>query len=99
MNLRGHRPRLQTGSSYPGGHGPVKPLSFKQLVDWENTRAYAEQPYGQVFITIDRGDERYTRVRQELAERLRLFTDPETGEKVMSRVYMKEELFQMPYNR
>jgi predicted AlkP superfamily phosphohydrolase/phosphomutase len=75
-------------------------------IDWQHTRAYTSvvstgegvsvnlagrEPEG----TVRRGD--YERVRDELAEALLEFTDPETGKRPLGSVRRKEEALSGPY--
>jgi len=75
-------------------------------IDWAETRAYTSvvstgegvslslagrEPQG----TVKRAD--YDRARDELAEALLEFTDPETGTKPIGRVLRKEEVLSGPY--
>jgi predicted AlkP superfamily phosphohydrolase/phosphomutase len=75
-------------------------------IAWTETRAYTSvvstgegvsvnlagrEPGG----TVSRGD--YERVRDELAEALLAFTDPETGAHPIARVFRKEEVLSGPY--
>ena len=87
-----------------GLHGrvavPTPPL------DWARTRAYTSvvstgegvsvnlvgrEPHG----TVDRGD--YERVREEVAQALLEFEDPDTGKRPIGRVVRKEEVLSGPY--
>ncbi len=75
-------------------------------IDWAHTVAYTSvvstgegvsvnlagrEPHG----TVQRGD--YERVRDELAEALLEFADPETGKRPIGRVLRKEEVLSGPY--
>lgn len=73
-------------------------------LDWTRTRAYAPLPSGNG-IHIVRADEAhpggvaagdYERFRRELAAQLLTATDPQTGERVVGRVWTREELFAGP---
>jgi predicted AlkP superfamily phosphohydrolase/phosphomutase len=85
-------------------HGRVRVPTMP--VDWERTRAYTSvvstgegvsvalrgrEPQGRVA----RGD--YERVREELAQALLAFTDPDTGRRPIGRVLRKEEVLAGPY--
>jgi len=79
-------------------------LSFDD-VDWPATQAYSLGNIGQIRLNV-RGREpqgkvapgaEYTRVRQEIMARLRLLTDPATGEAVVDEIYPREELYEGPY--
>lgn len=86
-----------------GLHGRV---ALPQPVDWAGTKAYtAVRSTGEgVSInlagreahgTVDPAD--YDRVRDDLAERLVSFTDPDTGVRPVARVWRREELYKGPY--
>ncbi|MGH2450141.1 MAG: alkaline phosphatase family protein, partial [Candidatus Limnocylindria bacterium] len=75
-------------------------------IDWAHTRAYTSvvstgegvsvnlagrEPHG----TVQRAD--YERVREELAQALLDFADPETGKRPIGRVLRKEEVLSGPY--
>lgn len=70
-------------------------------IDWGRTRAYARGQIGQIFLNVrgrePRGvvepGEEYRAVRAELVDRLQEMTDPDTGERMVDRVYTKEELY------
>jgi predicted AlkP superfamily phosphohydrolase/phosphomutase len=74
-------------------------------IDWTRTRAYAPLPSGNgIHLVI--ADEAhpggvpaadYHRCRREIAEGLMNVRDPETGERVVERVWPREELFQGPH--
>ena len=75
-------------------------LSYADI-DWERTRAYARGQIGQIFLNIrgrepfgivDPSDE-YHAVRSEIAQRLQEMTDPDTGERMVDRVHLKEDVY------
>lgn len=74
-------------------------LSFNN-VDWERTRAFSTGNYGQIFVNI-KGREPYgsvdmrdfTTVRSQIARALDKLRDPQTGEKVVARIYEPTEIF------
>jgi predicted AlkP superfamily phosphohydrolase/phosphomutase len=79
-------------------------LSF-QDVDWKETRAYSLGNAGQLWINL-RGREPegivepgadYAAVRSDLVAKVREMCDPDTGEKMVDQVYVREELYQGPY--
>ena len=76
-------------------------------IDWSRTKAFSEETpyYPQIWINlkgrephgiVESGSE-YEEVRQETIERLSQWRDPETGEKVINRVYRREEVYQGEY--
>jgi predicted AlkP superfamily phosphohydrolase/phosphomutase len=73
-------------------------------VDWSRTRAYALGLAG-IYLnlrgreaqgTVDPGDEA-TRLRQEIAERLQVLTDPERDQAAVRHVYNALEVYRGPY--
>jgi predicted AlkP superfamily phosphohydrolase/phosphomutase len=86
-----------------GLHGRV---ALPQPVDWSATKAYtAVRSTGEgVSInlagreahgTVDPAD--YDKVRDDVAERLLAFTDPDTGIRPVARLWRREELYKGPY--
>ena len=73
-------------------------------VDWSRTRAFCQGKEGNLFINLAGRDPRgivssgaeYEAVRQEIIERLGELRDPDTGQKAVTRVYRREELFSGP---
>lgn len=70
-------------------------------VDWARTRAYARGRIGQIFLNVrgrqplgivEPGDE-YHILRSEIAQRLHEMKDPDSGECMVDRVYVKEEIY------
>ncbi len=78
--------------------------SFFPNVDWSKTKAYS-LGLGQIYINL-RGREKYgtvapgeeyEKLRDEIAEKLLSFRDPDTGETVVQGVYKREAIFKGPY--
>lgn len=87
------------------GGGLIKRLflSFAD-VDWTRTRAFAVGSFGQIYINeagkrpqgiVEPGAE-YEELRDEIATRARDIRDPVTGERVVERVYRREEIYSGP---
>ncbi len=82
------------------------PLALRrwEYIDWDRTQAYSQGLFGNVYINL-RGrepegcvaPEDYHRVREEVAAALLSITDPEDGDRVVSQVYRREELYSGPY--
>jgi predicted AlkP superfamily phosphohydrolase/phosphomutase len=74
-------------------------------VNWEKTKAYSEGVCGNIFINMEGREphgivapgEQYEQTCREITERLMEQTDPKTGNKVVRKVYRKEELFSGPF--
>lgn len=79
-------------------------LSFDD-VDWPATRAYSLGNIGQIRLNVTGREPQgcvapgreYEQVREEIMARLRLLTDPSTGEAVVDEIYPREELYRGPY--
>ncbi len=78
--------------------------TFWPNVDWSKTRAYA-LALGQIYVN-QRGREKQGIVpkgaetdalKRELVERFGALRDPDTGERVVRRIYTREELYRGPY--
>jgi predicted AlkP superfamily phosphohydrolase/phosphomutase len=65
-------------------------LSFDD-VDWPRTRAFSRGYLGQ--ISINAKGEEYNRIRQEVIDALFEMKDPQTGEKIVTKVVKKEEAY------
>jgi len=87
------------------GSGIVKRLflSFAD-VDWARTKAFAVGSFGQIYINlrgkrpqgvVEPGKE-YENLREEMAALAQEIRDPRTGERVVERVYRREELYSGP---
>ncbi|HJX39513.1 MAG TPA: alkaline phosphatase family protein [Anaerolineae bacterium] len=79
-------------------------FSFRD-VDWSRTRAYSMGNYGQIFVNL-RGREpegcvtpghEYEGLLDELTERLYSLEDPDSGEKVVERVFRASEVYRGRY--
>ena len=73
-------------------------------VDWSRTRVYSKGNYGQLFLNL-RGREPHGIVEpedapavvEEVVEGLRALKDPETGEPLVSDVWMRDDLYEGPF--
>jgi len=78
--------------------------SMDTLIDWSGTTAYARTPSSSgihICVAGQRGETgippgEYLPFRQRLADALRDFRDPVTGEPVVTRVWVREEAFPGP---
>lgn len=74
------------------------------LLDWKRTTAYALSPSSNgIYIRVARRPgqpgpppERYEAFRAELVDKLLGFTDPDSGERIITRVMTREEVFAGP---
>jgi predicted AlkP superfamily phosphohydrolase/phosphomutase len=89
------------------GYAEPKPSSigvFSSEPDWEQTRSYA-MGFGGIYINQKGRESRgmlesgaqTKELKAEIARRLEELTDPDTHEKVIHKVYAKEEVFHGPY--
>lgn len=77
---------------------------FWENVDWSATKAYA-MGLGQVFINVKGREgqgivaegEEYRQVVDDLSARLRTLTDPNTGTRIVSGVYKRDDVYSGPY--
>jgi predicted AlkP superfamily phosphohydrolase/phosphomutase len=90
--------------SLPGVRDRVESFRFFNDIDWAGTRAYGFGMYGNVYVnlkgrepqgTVDPAD--YERVCAEIAAQLLEISDPDTGEKLVERVYRKQDLYTGPH--
>jgi len=76
-------------------------------IDWEKTRAFSEETpyYPQIWINLKGRDPHgvvspgsdYDETCRQIIQALLAWKDPETGERVIERVYRREEIYQGPY--
>lgn len=69
-------------------------------IDWRRTKAFSFGYYGSIFINLKGrqrqgcvASEEYNSLREEIIARLRLLEDPDSGERVVDKVWTKEELY------
>lgn len=92
-------------ASTPGEFGISQLARHVYLIDWERTRAYAPTPgaNGIHIVVAGRGGANgvpaadYERFRNQLMDELRAVMDPATGERIVSRVWTREEVFAGPH--
>ena len=78
--------------------------TFWPNVDWSKTRAYA-LALGQIYINVKGRESKgivapgrdYQRLKRELVDRFGKLEDPATGDRIVRRVYQREELYKGPY--
>jgi predicted AlkP superfamily phosphohydrolase/phosphomutase len=83
-----------------------KKFTVFNCIDWHHTRAYAgtsseqgifinvkgREPFGIIQIGTE-----YSAVVREVCDKLDRLVDPDTGEKVVSKIYLKKDLYHGPY--
>ncbi len=70
-------------------------------IDWSNTLAYSTGGYvGQIFLNTEDdypegqvSEKNYENIREEIIEGLKELEDPEDGEKVIGKIWRKEEIY------
>lgn len=75
-------------------------LSFKDI-DWSRSKAFAAGTGGHIYLNVKGKEpqgivepgEEYKKVRNFIIESLNSLTDPETGKKVIEKVFTKDELY------
>ncbi len=79
-------------------------LSFSDI-EWEKTKAYGFGMYGNIYVNL-KGREpkgvvepgrQYEDLCDQIIEDLTCLTDPDTGEKIVEKVYRREDLYDGPY--
>jgi len=79
-------------------------LSFSNI-NWGKTKAYGFGMYGNIFVNlkgrephgiVEPGEE-YEKVCEEIADKLEALTDPDTGERIVAKVYRRQELYGGPH--
>ncbi len=92
------RRRVRSGRS-------VFKTDLDQCIDWARTQAFFASIPAQGFYihvkrngigTVDPGAE-YQALRQQLHDRLQTVSDPRTGERIVDRVWFREDLYSGPY--
>ncbi len=86
------------------GEGGRLLFSFDD-VDWGRTRAYAPVGMGAIYVnlkgrepqgSVSPGDE-YQSVKEEIVEKLRILRDPDSGERIVADVYLREQIYHGPH--
>jgi predicted AlkP superfamily phosphohydrolase/phosphomutase len=88
-------------SLLPGLKDKVRSYLTVAPIDWQRTKAFSLGiDSTNIFINVEGGfpegivsEEEYEELRNEIAGKLETLIDPEAGEKIVERVYRKEELY------
>jgi len=83
----------------------VAPLSFEDLkIDWPNTKAFAYDVCGEIYINLEGREskgsvipEDYENIKNEIIQKLKNLTDPETGERINPKIFKREEIYKGEY--
>jgi predicted AlkP superfamily phosphohydrolase/phosphomutase len=89
----------------PGLRDKLEGVLFSSLFDWHRTKAYSLGSYGNIYINLKNREpdgivnegEEYEALRERIASRLTDLTDPVTGERVVKKVYRREEIYKGPF--
>lgn len=81
----------------------VREQGISRAMDWPRTSAYSHEQG--LFLNLKGREEKgivspgeeFTEIRQKIAERLRNFVDPETGNRIVDSVTFKEDIYQGDY--
>ena len=82
----------------------IESFVFLSRIDWRSTKAYGLGMYGNIHINlkgrepegvVEPGAE-YDALREEIVSKLMALTDPDTGERVIERVWRREEIYDGP---
>jgi len=79
-------------------------LSFSDI-DWEGTKAYGFGMYGNIFINLSGREPRgvvaagreYEKLCDEIVEKLENLIDPDSGDRIVAKVYRREDLYEGAY--
>ncbi len=80
----------------PTEDGEVKKEGKTSKVDWKNTKVFASGQ-GPVYINPELDKEKKEEIKKELIEKLEDLKHPETGKKIIKKVYRKEEIYHGEY--
>lgn len=82
-------------------------ISWTHLIDWQHTKAYSGGYPGKIYVNlkgrekegiVDPGKDHQDLI-DDIEQRIRHLTDPDTGEKVVDRVYRRHELYSGSYEQ
>jgi predicted AlkP superfamily phosphohydrolase/phosphomutase len=84
-------------------HNRLEGMGYASSIDWNQTRAYSYGLYGNIYINlVGRSPwgivkpRDYNALCEQIATRLHELVDPKTGERIVERIYRKEELYSGP---
>lgn len=96
--------RSRLKSLFPGVRDKIEGVMFSSLIDWERTMAYSLGSYGNIHINLSNrepegvvgGGAEYEMLRDAISSSLMKLVDPVTGQKVVKRVFRREEIYSGP---
>jgi predicted AlkP superfamily phosphohydrolase/phosphomutase len=85
--------------------GDMESALFASAVEWSKTRAYALGAGGKIYLNVAGREPEgivqpgveYELLRNEMADALAAVEDPETGRRIVRRVWRREELYHGPF--
>ncbi len=85
--------------------GEMESTMFSSTVNWSETAAYALGAGGNIYLNLAGREpegqispgHRYNEVRADVGELLSKMVDPNTGQSVVRKVWLREDLYQGPY--
>jgi len=88
----------------PGLRDRLEGALMSSLFDWQRTQAYSFGSYGNIYVNLKHREpegivdkSEYENLRNRISERLMELKDPVTGEKVVKKVYRREDLYKGPF--
>lgn len=88
----------------PGLRDRLEGALMSSLFDWQRTQAYSFGSYGNIYVNLKHREpegvvdkSEYENLRKRISERLMELKDPVTGEKVVKKVYRREDLYKGPF--
>lgn len=97
--------RKRLGMGFERAKSEMESQLFASPIDWSRSQAYSLGACGNIFINLSGrepdgvvapGDE-YELVRDRIVQDLGELSDPETGERLVKRVYRREEIYSGPF--
>ena len=84
----------------PGTREKVETLIATRDIDWPRVKAYSAGYYGNIYINLEGrkpegtvSDDEYDPLCREITKKLLELTDPKTGERIVEKVYRKQDLY------
>jgi predicted AlkP superfamily phosphohydrolase/phosphomutase len=93
-------------SNFSGMKNRMEGVLHESTVDWSETKAFSTGMYGNINVnlkgrepwgTVEPDD--YEKIIKEISRKLMNIIDPETGKKIVHKIYKKEELYSGPLTK
>jgi predicted AlkP superfamily phosphohydrolase/phosphomutase len=99
-NVKGRLKKL-----FPGLSGKVESIFLSSTIDWAHTKAFSLGAYGNIWINLKGREPQgvveagaaFKELCEQISERLLSLRDPDTGRRVVEKVYRREELYHGPF--